>query len=372
MDFSGRLGGRYGGGAQRDVDEFGRERRGRPHQRKPYDRPNRGYRGGANAGGGGGGHAVQVDEGQDIESRLSSLIVKVGDKNAPTLQNNLEALSVVLEKDYAKHEVTVLRTFRQCVLELPWKVTVYATLAGLLNAKNSDTGAKVVTLVHAVLRRELAAGNWASVKVLMRFFALLVGANVISASTLLAMLDVFIEAAAGAPPSAQSSCYVFIAMSTLLWAGRSLKEAAPAELDARLEAVAQYVQRLDTATQGSTLTTIFHDAPPKGPNVLAALLDVLRAVAAGGWQIDAVFAPHEMFAAEFAGATQHELPALELPADLPPSAFRTPSEFVQLVPSPAEHAVRRYVLQDLIADTLAQLEYNRKDCARYLLQIHGL
>ncbi|KAJ2761139.1 Nuclear cap-binding protein subunit 1, partial [Coemansia nantahalensis] len=329
----GRVGGRYGGGAQRDVDEFGRERRGRPHQRKPYERPSRGgYRGGGHGGHGrgDGGQAGQADEPQDVESRLSSLIVKVGDRNAPTLQNNLEALSVVLEKDYAAHEVTVLQTFRQCVLELPWRVTVYATLAGLLNAKSSGMGAKVVALMHAVLRRELAAGNWSAVKVLMRFFALLVGTNAISAGSLLAMLDVFLDPAAGAPPSAQSSCYVFIAMSTLLWAGRSLRDAAPAELDARLQAATQYVQRLGEATQGSNLTTVFHDAPPKGPNGLAALLDVLRAVAADGWRIDAVVAPNALFTADFAAATQHELPPLELPAGLAPGAFRTPPEYVQL------------------------------------------
>ncbi|KAJ2567467.1 Nuclear cap-binding protein subunit 1, partial [Coemansia sp. RSA 1836] len=156
MDFGGRLGGGRrgggGGGGHRNVDEFGRERRDKPHQRKPYDRPARGghgHRGGAHAGM---GHAGPVDEALEIESRLSSLIVKVGDKNTPTLQNNLEALSIVLEKDCVKHELTVMRTFRQCVLELPWKVTVYSTLAGLLNAKNSETGEKVISLMHAVLR----------------------------------------------------------------------------------------------------------------------------------------------------------------------------------------------------------------------------
>ncbi|KAJ2793382.1 Nuclear cap-binding protein subunit 1, partial [Coemansia helicoidea] len=186
------------------------------------------------------------------------------------------------------------------------------------------------------------------------------------------MLDVFLDPAAGAPPSAQSSCYVFIAMSTLLWAGRSLRDAAPAELDARLQAATQYVQRLGEATQGSNLTTVFHDAPPKGPNGLAALLDVLRAVAADGWRIDAVVAPNALFTADFAAATQHELPPLELPAGLAPGAFRTPPEYVQLVPSPAEHAVRRYVLLDFIGDTLTQLEANRKDCARYLMQVSWL
>ncbi|KAJ2905965.1 Nuclear cap-binding protein subunit 1, partial [Coemansia aciculifera] len=286
MDFSGRLGGGHrGGGAARNVDEFGRERRdNKPHQRKPYDRP---ARGGHRGGGGGGGaragmghQAGPVDEAQEIEARLSSLIVNVGLKNTPTLQNNLEALSIVLEKDCVKHELTVMRTFRQCVLELPWKVTVYSTLAGLLNAKNSETGEKVVTLMHAVLRASLARGDWGSVKVLMRFFGLLVATNTITASSLLAMLDAFLAPLAeGAKVSASNNCYVFIVLSTLLWAGRSLKEHMPAELEQRLELISMYVQAQTTINQGNTLTTVFHDAPPKGTNTLVHLLQIVRMVA---------------------------------------------------------------------------------------------
>ncbi|KAJ2784297.1 Nuclear cap-binding protein subunit 1 [Coemansia javaensis] len=384
MDYSGRAGGgRYGGGGgggggpRRDVDEFGRDRRSRPHQRKPYDRPMRGgFRGGGgHAGGGGGAVVAAVDEATDIESRLASLIVKVGDKNTPTLQNNLDALSVVLEKDYGKHEATVLRTFRQCVLELPWKATVYAALAGLLNAKNGETGAKVVGLLHGVLQREAGRANWSAVKVLMRFFALLVGTNAIAAGTLLGMLDAFLAPVAAEPaPSARNSCYVAIAMSTLLWGGRSLQEQAPAELAARLQAAEQYVQRAGdgAAYPVAAVTTVLGDAPARGPNGLAQLLDVLRAVAAGEWRVDAIFSPHALFTSELEHATRHELPALELPAGLAPGAFYTPPEFLQLVPSPPECAVRRFVLQDLVADTVAQLEGNRKDCARYVLQIHRL
>ncbi|KAJ2030013.1 Nuclear cap-binding protein subunit 1 [Coemansia sp. S610] len=381
MDFSGRVGGGRrggGGGGHRNVDEFGRERRDRPHQRKPYDRPARGgHRGGH--GGRGGAHAGMgpvgpIDEAQEIESRLSSLIVKVGDKNTPTLQNNLEALSVVLEKDCVKHELTVMRTFRQCVLELPWKVTIYSTLAGLLNAKNSETGEKVVALMHAVLRGSLAKGDWGSVKVLMRFFALLVSTNSIAASTLIGMLDTFLAPLAGgsAKVSASNNCYVFIVLSTLLWAGRSLKEHAPAELEQRLELAAKYVQAQAEINQGNTLSTVFHDTPPKGSNTLAHLLDVVRAVAGNDWKVDAIYAPFELFASEFVQAKQHELPALELPTELAATAFYTPSEFLQLVPSPSDQAVRKYVLQDFIADTLTQLEGNRKDCGKCLMQIHNL
>ncbi|KAJ2829717.1 Nuclear cap-binding protein subunit 1 [Coemansia erecta] len=375
MDFSGRLGGRRGGGARRDVDEFGRERRSRPHHRKPYERPNRGQRGGHGGGNHGHGGGSMVDESDDLETRLSSLIIKVGYKNAPTMQNNLEAMSVVLEKDFTNHEITVLRTLRQCVLEMPWKVTVYSTVVGLLNAKNSGTGAKVVTLMHEVLRKSLAKGDWGSVKVLMRFFALQVVTKTISASTLLAMVDTFLapvaEPAAGMVTS-RNSCFVYIAMSALLWGGQALNELVPDELEARLRVIEQYVQAHGEANAGNTLTTVLHDVPAKGTNVLAHMLSTVRAVAGDGWKIDAFCAPYTLFTSDFAQAVQHELPALELPTDLPASSYYTLPEFLQLVPHPSEFTVRRFVIMDFIADTITQLEGNRKDCAKYLMQVHDL
>ncbi|KAJ2602788.1 Nuclear cap-binding protein subunit 1 [Coemansia sp. RSA 1722] len=375
MDFAGRLGGRRGA-SRGNVDEFGRERRDRPHGRKPYERPARGGRGGARGGSMGLGSRVggHVDEAKDIESRLSSLIIKVGDTNSAALQNYLDALSVVLEKDYTKHEVTVLKTFRQCVLELPWKVSVYATLAGLLNAKNSETGEKIVSMMHMVLGRALNSGDWGSAKVVLRFFALLVSTRTITPESIVGVLDVLLAPVGDGDcaATAGSRCFVFLAMSTLLWAGRSLSELAPEALEQRLGVVRRFVERSSDDTQSSALTTVFHDAPARGTDALVYLLDVLRAVAEGGWKIDVVCTPQDMFADEFAQATVHSLPPLELAEQPNRRAFSSGVEFLQLVPSPSECAVRRYIVQDFICDTITQLEGNRKDCARYLLQMHTM
>ncbi|KAJ1949213.1 Nuclear cap-binding protein subunit 1 [Linderina macrospora] len=317
------------------------------------------------------------DESRDIEKRLSSLIIKVGDKNLPTMQNNLDALSVVLEKDYVKHEATVMKTIRQCILELPWKVTVYATLVGLLNAKNNETGKRVVTMMHSVLTKSLAEGDWASVKVLMRFFTLLVNTNAIAPSTLVGMLDAFLQpaledAGSGVVVSAKNNCFVYIVMSSLLWAGGALKERAPADLERISAAVAKYAEKLSEASQDNTITTVLHDAPPKGTNVIPYLLDVLQAVASTNWEVDVVVAAYEPFLNDFSSATAHDLPLLEIPVGLALPAYYTPSQLAQLVPSPAEKAVNKYILQDFISDTVMQLEGNRKDCAKYLMQIHDL
>ncbi|KAJ1953696.1 Nuclear cap-binding protein subunit 1 [Linderina pennispora] len=353
-----------------DVDEFGRDRRSRPHNRKPYERPGRGGR----------GHSAGIpiqDESRDIEKRLSSLIIKVGDKNLPTMQNNLDALSVVLEKDYVKHEATVMKTIRQCILELPWKVSVYTTLVGLLNAKNSETGKRVVAMMHGVLKKNLEAGDWASVKVLMRFFALLVNTNAIAPGTLVAMLDAFLQPAieaggSGVVVSARNNCFVYIVMSTLLWAGGALKETAAADLERISATVGKYVEQLSESSKNNTITTVLHDAPANGTNVLPYLLDVLQTMASSNWEVSIVVAAYEPFLNDFSSATSHELPLLEMPVDLAPAKYYTPSQLVQLVPSPAEQAVNKYLLQDFISDTVMQLEGNRKDCAKYLMQIHEL
>ncbi|KAJ2389120.1 Nuclear cap-binding protein subunit 1, partial [Coemansia sp. RSA 2603] len=383
----GRLGGsRRGAGA--NVDEFGRERRDRGHGRKPYDRPHGRGRGRGGLGGAS-SHAARVpahvDEAKDISSRVASLIIKLGEVNSPALVNNLDALSVVLEKDFVKHETTVLQTIRQCVLEMPWKVTVYATLAGLLNAKNSATGQKIVRLMHAVLGRALAEGRWTEAKVVLRFFAVLAATRAITAETLASLVDQLLQPLddGTCPASAGAHTAAYLAMSTLLWAGRVLHTGAPDALTRQLQVVQRYVESQGThgGPAATRLTTVLHDAAPSAPTVLVRLLWVLRSVAEDAWRVDALCAPYEVFDSAFAQATAHDLPRLSSPVAGQWAVVR--GEFLRLSGDDKQQeqvegeddkktAVRRYVIMDVISDTLEQLSGNRKDCARYVLQIHGL
>merc|ERR1711953_489331 len=72
----------------------------------------------------------------EIEDRLESLILRVGEKSSASLESNLEGLSSVLEADLSTYKAKILKILAECAIKLPDKCTIYTTLIGLLNTKN--------------------------------------------------------------------------------------------------------------------------------------------------------------------------------------------------------------------------------------------
>ena len=95
------------------------------------NRRKRGYE--DDGGGGGGGYRSKkrrTNEHMEIEDRLESLILRVGEKSTSSLESNLEGLASVLE-----------------AIKLPDKCTIYTTLIGLLNTKNYNFGGECVEML---------------------------------------------------------------------------------------------------------------------------------------------------------------------------------------------------------------------------------
>ncbi|CAH2049496.1 unnamed protein product, partial [Iphiclides podalirius] len=70
----------------------------------------------------------RVSENQEIEDRLESLILRVGEKSSSSLESNLEGLASVLEADLSTFRVKILRILTECAIRMPEKCTIYATL----------------------------------------------------------------------------------------------------------------------------------------------------------------------------------------------------------------------------------------------------
>jgi nuclear cap-binding protein subunit 1 len=84
-----------------------------------------------------------VSEQAEIEDRLESLIIRVGDKTSSSLESNLEGLASVLEADLNTYKSKILRILSECPIQMPEKCSIYSTLVGLLNAKNYNFGGEV-------------------------------------------------------------------------------------------------------------------------------------------------------------------------------------------------------------------------------------
>lgn len=73
------------------------------------------------------------------------------------------------------------------------KSAIYGTLTGLLNAKNVQTGGTIVKMASDLLQESLLKHQWRNVKLLLRFFGELVNSNVILPTTLLNVMDQFLN-----------------------------------------------------------------------------------------------------------------------------------------------------------------------------------
>ncbi|KAJ1915011.1 Nuclear cap-binding protein subunit 1 [Mycoemilia scoparia] len=403
--------GRFGGG-RAEIDEFGRQRRHNYHNhgRKPYERsggrsgPYRNPRGGGRGGRNDAGAAAAGDASADVEKRLSTLIAKVGDKAGDELRSNLDALSGVIQRDYSKFPDLILKTLRQCVLEFPWKVTIYGTLLGLINSKSYDTGATIVNSIYATLNQKLEFKDWSSVKVLLRFFAVLVSANAINSTTMISIYNHILKpisenANNGGGAAPQQSEYmdnlVYVVLSTLPWAGKQLQLNLPEELERLMGVISTYVDGRRSVFP-SKITHIF-DNEPSSVDGLTWLKKFVSVLPRNEWNLNTIVTPYDLFENELSQAMQHSFPPLTLPPpqnsngsnmdstglesagsggyNESPSAlayFRIPRPTIQIFDYDPKLKIQRFIIQDLITDSLNQLDYNRKECARCVLGIHLL
>ena len=89
----------------------------------------------------------RTNEHMEIEDRLESLILRVGEKSTSSLESNLEGLASVLEADLSTYKSKILKILVECAMKLPDKCTIYTTLIGLLNTKNYNFGGECVELL---------------------------------------------------------------------------------------------------------------------------------------------------------------------------------------------------------------------------------
>ena len=203
----------------------------------------------------------------EIEDRLESLILRVGEKSTSSLESNLEGLASVLEADLSTYKSKILKILVDCAIRLPDKVTIYTTLIGLLNVKNYNFGGECVELLVKSLKDCLKSCKWAPARHLLRFLADLVNCHVVSAGSLLQLLDNFVDAALeeGVP---QVNCsgnsiqflnccdlhcissvqvrrdwFAHGVLAALPWVGRELYEKKESELDRMLGSLEGYIKR---------------------------------------------------------------------------------------------------------------------------------
>ncbi|CAB4419816.1 unnamed protein product [Rhizophagus irregularis] len=334
---------------------------------------------------------IEVQEQQPAEDspekRLTTLLIILGDKMTPKeITTNIDKVASILKSEYSKLETHVLKTIKNCFMELPMKSYIYGTLIGLVNVTRSDVGVKVVKMTSQTLQQCLNEGNWRGAKLSLKFFGELTNANVISPRT---MLDVYDDLLTALDEQnlkmSRADTIVYIVLASLPYVATRLRERCPDVLESMLAKIERYFyarERTILDIDGSVVRKSIQ--PYVGPNVpyeqqdmLELLWTQIQNLKSNDWVCPILLKPWSEYDGVLITADQHEVEKFVVPQEfggmnnsLPTTSFRI---FVGLDDeSIKEHDVSDisyFIINDVVDDILDIMEVNRKDCAKYLKEL---
>lgn len=312
-----------------------------------------------------------MSENQEIEDRLESLILRVGEKSTSSLESNLEGLASVLEADLGVFRTKILRILTDCAIKMPEKCTIYTTLVGLLNAKNFNFGGEFVDYMVKNFKDSLKSCKWDAARYSLRFLADLVNCHVLSCGSLMQLFDNMLDAAnEDSVPQVRRDWYVFAVLSTLPWVGRELYEKKEQELDHLMVTIEVFLNKRSKKHQPA-LKVWSSDTPHPQEEYLDCLWAQVRKLRQDNWAEKHIPRPYLAFDSILCEALQHNLPTLLPPPHhesysypIPTVVFRMfdytdcPAEGPLL---PGSHAIERFLIEEHLRQIIDNHYFERKD-----------
>lgn len=257
---------------------------------------------------GGQPHKRRKTDANETEDHLESLICKVGEKSACSLESNLEGLAGVLEADLPNYKSKILRLLCTVARLLPEKLTIYTTLVGLLNARNYNFGGEFVEAMIRQLKESLKANNYNEAVYLVRFLSDLVNCHVIAAPSMVAMFENFVSVTQEEDvPQVRRDWYVYAFLSSLPWVGKELYEKKDAEMDRIFANTESYLKRRQK-THVPMLQVWTADKPHPQEEYLDCLWAQIQKLKKDRWQERHILRPYLAFDSILCEALQHNLP----------------------------------------------------------------
>ncbi|GIY34059.1 nuclear cap-binding protein subunit 1 [Caerostris darwini] len=315
-------------------------------------------------------------EPKEIEDRLDSLIVRVGDKSTSSLESNLEGLAGVLEADLSNHKTKIMKKLCECVTRLPEKATIYTTLVGLLNVRNYNFGGEFVEMLVKCLRESLKSRKFEEARVTVRFLSDLVNCHVISAGSMINFLQTLADVSGETGiPQVRADFYVYTVLSALPWVGRELYEKKDNELDHLLRMIDDYISKRHKVHLPS-LKVWQTNIPHVQEEYLDCLWAQINKLRSDKWVEHHILRPYLAFDGILCEALQHSIPAMVPPPHQDGCSYPFPSVVFRLFDYtdcpegpvlPGAHSIERFLIEEQIRRVIQQHYTNRKDCAALLL-----
>ncbi|ETE65071.1 Nuclear cap-binding protein subunit 1, partial [Ophiophagus hannah] len=310
-----------------------------------------------------------------IAERLESLICKVGEKSLFSLESRIEGLAGVLEADLPNYKSKILKLL--CTV---YKMTIYTTLVGLLNARNYNFGGEFVEAMIRQLKECLKANLYNEAVYLVRFLSDLVNCHVIAAPSMVAMFENFVNVTQEENvPQVRCDWYVYAFLSSLPWVGKELYEKKDTEMEHILSTVETYLKRRQK-THVPMLQVWSADKPHPQEEYLDCLWAQIQKMKKDHWQERHIPRPYLAFDSVLCEALQHNLPPFTAPPHAADSVYPMPRVTFRMFDytddpegpvMPGSHSVERFVIEENLHCIIRSFWKERKTCAAQLTSYPG-
>ncbi|EAL72257.1 initiation factor eIF-4 gamma middle domain-containing protein [Dictyostelium discoideum AX4] len=317
------------------------------------------------------GNFQRHDPEEDFKSKLTSLIVRIGDKATSSLESNIDALANALLADIPKQSSLIQDILFKCVSSLTYKTPIYATLVGLINVKNSEFGKEVVCRLVDEIFSAMEKKKFHNAKLLIRFIPELVNANVLTINAIFELYETLLSVLNTSDYTPNKADYfVFLVLSTIPWIGEHLSHNHSGQLDAVIEECESYIQSRSTGDKK------FYQAYNNGytDDRLESMLKQIKSLrdCDQPWIVNGILRPYKHFNETLTSSSsqQHILPTIHFPEDEKleyPNNLNKP--LFRVLSNDNNNSVERYIVEDYIIDILSFFNSDHKECSKFIYSL---
>eukprot|EP00698_Gefionella_okellyi_P002939 TRINITY_DN12782_c0_g1_i1.p1 TRINITY_DN12782_c0_g1~~TRINITY_DN12782_c0_g1_i1.p1 ORF type:complete len:650 (-),score=113.51 TRINITY_DN12782_c0_g1_i1:334-2244(-) len=304
-------------------------------------------------------------------NRTLEMLVRIGDRGEYSSFNDLTrkvddlAHEMLSEMRHSRDQVVDL--LFSCVKGLAFKTSIYGTVVGLLNAADSAVGKLIAARARDELQTSINAHDWNKSKLLLRFVAELVNANVVSASALVRLFDQLIAVASDPEASTQRvTAYAMLVIGTLPYVGRELSSLRPDDTKRVMRALGNVMS--SRKPRVVPLNIAVEDDKPTDP--VEDAWGRVRDMHSDDWAINCVFQIYPVFSAKLNIAEQHALSLIDIPVHSAAIVYPLYTPLIRIFSrtevEQSMKPVERFVLADQIVDTLCNFVASYKDVGKQL------
>ena len=321
-----------------------------------------------------------VDSAESTEKRLETIICKLGEKVGTSVETSLESVVGVILQDFANYKNQVIDILIFCAYSIPDKITIYSTLAGLLNQKNSEFGSELLDASMVELKRLISTNQFDYAQYLIRLFADLCNTYLVKPLSFLSLLNSLVTVTKQEEtPQKRKDWYLYAALSSLPWAGAILQRDCPEELEALLFKIDSYMKKRDK-THHEYLRVWSVDEPHAQEEYLECLYSQILKFKNDNWTESVILKPYQAFDIVLKQSFPHNISEFIVPPHVEgKSTYPMPSVIFRMfdytdiaedLPLPGNHAIERWLIEENIKNIINTYKNDRKDCACRMLNCY--